>query len=217
MHDSARPEVYLQYKQVEMFTPDASRPSDPSSSERSHLSSSHPNIPVVRTNKQRSSQPSPAPVKQPLTSHFTPYFDPTPGPTRFPVRQNLAGRYPSPEVPETVVQVPPAPLGDELRNFPPPSQFASESMPTPTPSMQENVVPVPVHYPPMMQPGGVSDLPRYPPTTQTDDIYAPSSSSPMLVNYPPMTQQAGISQPSQYPTTMPHAVPGQSYQLIIRP
>ena len=34
----------------------------------------------------------------------------------------------------------------------------------------------------------------------------------MLVNYPPMTQQAGISQPSQYPTTMPHAVPGQSYQ-----
>jgi hypothetical protein len=131
-------------------------------------------------------------------------------------------------VPETVVQVPPAPLGDEIRNFSPSSQVTNESMSTPTPSMQQNVVPVPfhyppmmqqnvvpvpVHYPPMMQPGGVSvNLPQYPPTTQTAGIYAPSYSSPMLVNCPTMTQQAGISQPSQYPTMMPHAVPGPSYQ-----
>ena len=100
-----------------MFTPESS-----SSFERSHLSSSHPNIPVVRTNKLPSSHhPSPGSGQQPTSSHFTPYFDPTPGPSRPPVRQNLTDRYPSYEMPETVVLMPSTaqPACDEQQISPP--------------------------------------------------------------------------------------------------
>ena len=85
-----------------MFTLESS-----SSFERSHLSSSNPNIPVVRTNKLPSSHhPSPGSGQQLPSSEFTPYFDPTPGPPRPPVRQNLTDRYQSYEMPETVVLMP---------------------------------------------------------------------------------------------------------------
>ena len=161
-----------------MFTPESS-----SSFERRHLSSSHPNIPVVRTNKLPSSHhPSPGSGQQLPSSQLTPYFDPTPGPPRPPVRQNLTDRYQSYEMPETVVlmQSTAQPVYDQQKI----------SLPTLPPSPRSHDISTSTSSP-LVQSAGVSDPFQHPPMEQQAGMSTPPAS-------PPMMQQAGVSTPSPY-------------------
>ena len=143
--------------------------------------------------------------KQPISSHFTPYFDPTPGPSRPPVRQNLTDRYPSYEMPETVVLMPSTaqPICDEQKisppTLPPRPQSPDISISTSSPMVQSAGVSDPFQHPPMEQQAGVSTPLSSPPMMQQAGVSSPSP-------YTQLIRSDGVSVPLQYPPMAQNAI-----------